>query len=101
MRNSAQFDRQALRSLFAGVVVLILSIFVVVQVAHFDCGLTRNSGSTHCPICAAAHSAASPALTGAVVILFSVAGTVLAREVQLHSRMLVAVLFIRPPPFLS
>jgi hypothetical protein len=80
--------------------VLVLSLFVVVQVVHFDGGLSANSGSNHCPICAAAHSAATPSLTAAIIISFSATGFVLTHEVQLHSHLLVAVLSIRPPPFL-
>lgn len=101
MRLAPQFDKSLFRRLTAVFAVLFIVGLSLVQSVHLhDESATSGAEHSHCALCIFSHSPAvvTAARTAPVPVLHFV--SIHSAEPQLHSRLLVSVVFIRPPPSL-
>lgn len=101
MRLAPQFDQARLRRWTAVFAVVLIAGLSFVQAVHLhDESATSSAEHSHCALCIFSHSPAvvTAARTAPVPVLHFV--SIHSAEPQLHSRLLVAVAFIRPPPSL-
>jgi hypothetical protein len=101
MRLASQFDKSLFRRLTAVFAVLLIAGFGFVQSVHLhDESAPSSATHSHCALCAFSHSpAVATAARSAPIPVLSFT-SLQSVEPQLHSRLLLPSVSIRPPPIL-
>jgi hypothetical protein len=95
MNHKSQFDRTPAMKRAVLLAVLMFVVFAIAEVVHFHPVTTPES---HCSLCMAAHSAATPTQVSATPAPALVFAPAESSEPQLQSCLFVPVASIRPPP---
>lgn len=100
MQVLRQLEGSRLRKLAVVAVLLVFSALAFTQVAHSHPGRTRGGSpdTAHCSVCIAAHNTAAATQASVLVLSFASSPLLAIVSRQPHSRLVVAGLFIRPPP---
>jgi len=100
MQILSQLEGYRLRKFAVISILLVFTVLTFTEVAHTHPGLTSggSSDAAHCSLCIAAHNTAATTHTSAPVISFASSLLLAIISSQPHSRLVVAALFIRPPP---
>jgi len=99
MNLARQFEKSLAWRLTAIFAVLLIAGMGYAQAVHLhDDFAPSGSARSHCALCVFSHSPAAVSATGSAFASVSSFVFLHSAEPQLHSRLLVAVASIRPPP---